>query len=102
MEANPYTFDEKNSRVVTNANRSDKLLPAFAMIYLGSMWWYNKQRFRIDQNALNLAGFTIGAVPASWVFAQQAVGCMNVEAGRLNNQRESGESTSAVSFFLPL
>ena len=90
MEKNPYTFDEKNPRLVKGCERDYRLAPTAGAIFLTSVYMYNKKRFRIDQNAINLIGFTVGAVPASCVFANMVFGDSIVEAGLLNNQRETG------------
>ena len=90
MEANPYTFDSKNPRIVTNCQRDARVLPAAAVFFLGGLYMYNKRRFRLDQNFVNLVGFTIGSVPASLIMANQFFGDPVVEAGILNNQRETG------------
>ena len=90
MEKNPYTFDEKNPRLVVNCERDAKLMSTMAAVFLGSVYMFNKKRFRIDQNAINLLAFTAGACPASYFIAQQLVGDATVEAGLLNNERETG------------
>ena len=90
MDPNPFTFDSSNPRLVANCKRDDRILPAAGAIFLASVYLYNKKRFRIDQNFLNLLGFTAGSVPASYVYANMLFGDANVEAGLLNNQRERG------------
>ena len=90
MEPNPYTFDEKNPRLVVDCNRDQKLLPLAGAIYLYSVYRFNKSRFRVDNNFLNMLGFTVAAAPASLAFSQTLVGSSEVEAGLLNNQRETG------------
>ena len=89
MEKNPFTFDEKNPRLVVDCERDYRLLPAMGAIFLGSVYMFNKRRFRIDSNAANLIAFTAGACPASYVFANTLFGDYNVEAGLLNNERET-------------
>ena len=90
MQDNPYTFDEKNPRLVKDCKRSDYLLPAAGLIFAKSVHMFYKKRFRVDQNAVNFLGFTAGAVPASFVFASTVFGDSEVEAGLLNNERELG------------
>ena len=90
MEPCPYTFDEKNPRLVVNCERDSRLMPAAGAIFLTSVYMFNKKRFRVDQNAINLLGFTAGAVPASMVYANLLFGDSKVEAGLLNNDKEMG------------
>ena len=91
MEPNPYTFDEKNPRLVVNCERDPKLFPLAGGIFLMSVYMFQKKRFRVDGNVINLLGFTAGAAPASLVYANMCCGDSAVEAGIMNNERETGK-----------
>ena len=58
------------------------------VLFLGSLMWYNKRYFRIDQNAANFAAFTLGSLPASFAYANFAWNDPINEAGCINNDRE--------------
>ena len=88
MEKNPYKFDAKNPRLVADTQRSSLVYTAAGVIFLGSLAWYNKRYFRIDQNAANFAAFTIGSIPASFAYANFALNDPETEAACLNNERE--------------
>ena len=90
MEPCPYTFDEKNPRLVVKCERDYKLVPTAGAIFLSSVYMFNRKRFRVDQNFVNLMGFTAGAASASWVYANVLLGDSVVEAGLLNNDKEMG------------
>ena len=75
MEECPYTFDQSNKRLVTGCERDSRILPCAGAIFLGSLYVYSKRRFRIDQNFINLMGFTVGAAPASYVYANLCLFC---------------------------
>ena len=88
MEKNPYKFDAKNPRLVADTQRSSLVYTAAGVIFLGSLAWYNKRYFRIDQNAANFAAFTIGSIPASFAYANFALNDPETEAACINNERE--------------
>ena len=58
------------------------------MLFLGSLAWYNKRFFRVDQNAMNFAAFTVASVPASFAYANFFLNDAVTEAGCINNERE--------------
>ena len=89
MDPNPYQFSKENSRLVVNCERDYRLLPCAGAIFLYSMNMFYKKRFRVDGNVANLVGFTAGAIPSSIVFANLAFGSHEVEAGLLNNEKET-------------
>ena len=88
MEKNPYKFDAKNPRLVADMQRPSLVYTAAGVLFLGSLAWYNKRYFRIDQNAANFAAFTIGSVPASFAYANFALNDPETEAACINNDRE--------------
>ena len=88
MEPNPYKFSASNPRLVEGADRPGIVHMAAAGIFLGSVAWYNKRFFRVDQNAANLVAFTLASVPASFTYANFALNDAETEAACLNNERE--------------
>ena len=100
MEANPYTFDEKNPRLVTLCDtgegkmmpleRSKYFIPYVGAFYLGSVYMFYKKRFRIDGDFVKMLGFSAGACPASIIFANSCCGSTELEAALLNNEKETG------------
>ena len=88
MEKNPYTFDTRNPRLVADAQRSSLVYTAAGVLFLGSLAWYNKRYFRIDQNAANFAAFTIGSLPASYAYSNFFLSDPVTEAACINNDRE--------------
>ena len=88
MEKNPFPFDAKNPRLVANTQRPSMVYTAAGVLFLGSLAWYNKRYFRVDQNAANFAAFTIGSIPASFAYANFALNDPETEAACINNDRE--------------
>jgi hypothetical protein len=88
MEKNPYTFSPANPRLVTNAERSPKLAPATTLFYFGSLYWYHRMFFRINNNVVQFGAFAVAALPASYVYASTFFSSAIVEAGIKNNERE--------------
>ena len=88
MEKNPFTFDAKNPRLVTDRQRNSLVYAAAGAIWVGSMMWYNKRYFRVDQNAMNMLAFTAASIPASFAYANFALSDPETEAACINNERE--------------
>ena len=88
MDANPFKFSEQNPRLVVDKQRSNLVYSASALIFLGSLAWYNKRYFRVDQNAVNFMAFTIASVPAAYSYASFALSDPETEAACINNDRE--------------
>ena len=88
MEPCPYKFTPNNPRLVADCQRPGAVYTAAAVIFAGSVAWYNKRFFRVDQNAMNMLAFTIAAVPASYSYANFAFNDAETEAGCINNDRE--------------
>lgn len=88
MDPSPYKFEEKNPRLVSNVQDTSMVNMAAGALFLGSLMWYNKRYFRLDSNALNLAGFTLASLPASYVYANFALNSAENEAALANNARE--------------
>ena len=88
MEPCPFKFDAKNPRLVLDKERPSLVYTATAALFLGSLAWYNKKFFRIDQNAMNLVAFTVASLPASYSYANFALSDAETEAACINNDRE--------------
>ena len=88
MEANPYKFDAKNPRLVTNAEPSSLIYAAAGTLFLVSVSLYSKKIFRVDGNFANFAAFAIASGPASYAYANFAINDPVTEAAQLNNDRE--------------
>ena len=88
MDPNPYKFDPKNPRLVVDKQRPGFVYTAAGVIFMGSLMWYNKRYFRIDQNVANMVAFTIASVPASYAYANFFFNDAETEAACINNDRE--------------
>ena len=88
MDPNPYKFSASNSRLVEGAERSSIVYTAAGLIFMGSLAWYNKRIFRVDQNAANFAAFTIASIPAAYSYANFALNDAETEAACMNNDKE--------------
>ena len=88
MDPSPYSFDPKNPRLVMDKQRPSLIYTAAGVIFMGSLAWYNKRYFRVDQNAANMVAFTIASVPASFAYANFFVNDAETEAACINNDRE--------------
>ena len=88
MSSSPFKFDEKNPRLVLDRQRPGMVYTASALLFLGSVAWYNKRYFRIDQNAVNFLAFTVASVPASYAYSNFLLNDAETEAACINNDRE--------------
>ena len=88
MEKNPYTFDQKNCRLVKDCERPASVLYGAGALFAYSVYMYNRKIFRVDQNFMNLMGFCAVSVPMSYSYASYFLSSATIEAGLLNNQRE--------------
>ena len=88
MDPNPFKFDEKNPRLVVGKERSNLVYTAAGLIFLGSLSWYNKRYFRVDQNAMNMVAFTVASIPTSYAYANFFLSDAETEAACINNDRE--------------
>ena len=88
MDKNPFKFSDANPRLVVEKQRSSLVYSASALIFMGSLAWYNKRYFRIDQNAVNFMAFTIASMPASYSYASFFLSDAETEAACINNDRE--------------
>ncbi len=88
MDPSPFKFDTKNPRLVVDKERPGFMYTAAGVIFLGSLAWYNKRFFRVDQNVANMVAFTIASVPASYAYANFAFNDAETEAACMNNERE--------------
>eukprot|EP00347_Sterkiella_histriomuscorum_P009349 403341555 len=88
MEDKPFKFDPVNPRLVTNAQKNNTVYYGAAAIFLISLRAYHRRVFRIDQNSLNLAGFTAASALASYSYASFFLDSAENEAGLINNDKE--------------
>ena len=88
MDDKPYVFDSANPRLVTNVSKNNTVYYAAAAIWLFSLRAYHRRIFRIDQNSLNLAGFTVASALASYSYANFFLDSAVNEAGLINNEKE--------------
>lgn len=89
MEKNPYTFNANNKRVVVNNERPSLVYYGAAVVFAASLSFYNKRFFRKDGNMLNLFAFAAASLPASYSYASFVLSSPEIEAGLINNERES-------------
>jgi hypothetical protein len=86
MDSFPYKFDQSNRRIaVTNAQRPDTVYYLQGLIFLSSLYFYNKRIFRLNGNALNFALFTAASAWASYQWSSFFMSDANIEAGIINN-----------------
>jgi hypothetical protein len=88
MEDKPFKFDAQNPRLVTNVKSNNNVYYLAGAIFLLSMRTYTRRVFRVDQNSLNLAGFTAASALASYSYASFLLDSAVNEAGLKNNQNE--------------
>jgi hypothetical protein len=70
---------------VTNVERPKMLMPVAGLLFVASMYVYQKRIYRIDQNFLNFALFGVGSAFASFSYARFFMSSPVIEAGILNN-----------------
>ena len=85
---NPYKYDAKNPRLVSNVAPKTQVMVASGAIFLLSLRMYTRHYFRIDQNVMNLIGFTALSAPASYCYGNFFFNDAVNEAGILNNAAE--------------
>jgi hypothetical protein len=67
MDSNPYKFDPSNRRVaITNAHRPETVYYLSGLLFLSSLYFYNKRIFRVNGKAMNFALFTGASAWASY------------------------------------
>ena len=88
-EKNPFTFDSVNTRWVTNTQGPTTVYMAAGAIFLLSLRSYNRRYFRLDNNLMNMIGFTAVSIPCSYTYANFLFNSAENEAALINNQRES-------------
>jgi hypothetical protein len=89
MDEKPYKFDPSNPRIVTNAQRPQSVYYVAGAIFLASLYGYHRRIFRLDQNVLNFAGFTVASAWASYQWSTFFVSSPIIEAGIKNNELEN-------------
>ena len=88
---NPYKFDPKNHRVVTNVNRNNNVLFGTGVIYLSSLFLYSRRFLRVDGNGVAAGAFAAASLPAAYAYARFFLTDAETEAAKMNNQREGVE-----------
>ena len=90
MEKSPFQYDPTRPRTVLDCERPQSVYALAGALFLGSVMMYNRRYFRVDNNLVNLAGFTFASVPASYSYASFILSSPEIEAGMINNQQEQG------------
>ena len=62
---------------------------ATGAIFLLSLRAYNRKYFRLDNNLMNMLGFTAISAPCAYTYANFFFNSAENEAALINNQRES-------------
>ncbi len=88
MEDKPYKFEGANPRVATNIERPQTVWYLSGVIFVGSLYLYNRRTFRMDQKVLNFLGFTTASAFASYQWASTFLSSPIIEAGLINNAKE--------------
>jgi hypothetical protein len=88
MNTNPYKFDAKNPRFVTNAERPSTVGLATGALFLASTYFYSRRYFRCDKNLVNMLAFSAASLPASYSYASFIFSSAQIEAAIINNQNE--------------
>ena len=89
MDDKPYKFDPSNPRIVSNIQKPTTIATAAGLIFVGSLYFYNRRVFRIDQNAINFLLFTGASALASYQYANFFLSSPIIEAGLRNDERET-------------
>ena len=84
---NPFKFEDKtNHRVVTNTSIDwNKLYGGTGFLWAGSIAWYQRKFFRVNNNAVYLLAFTAFSLPASYGYAKFFLTSAEDEAAHMNN-----------------
>ncbi len=91
MDESPFEYCSNNRRIVTNMEKdSNKVLLGAAAMFLYSLSWYNRRRFRVDQDVLKYTFFGIGSSFASYSWSNFIFSSADIEAATINNEREGG------------
>ena len=88
-DKSPFSFDASNRRWVTNAETPTTVYFAAGVIFAYSLRAYNRKYFRVDNNLMNLLGFTAVSAPCSYAYANFFLNSAENEAAMINNKRES-------------
>ena len=91
MDKSPFTYDTDRPRTVLECERPAHVYAVAGVLFAGSVMMYNRRFFRVDNNLVNMAGFTLASIPASYSYASYFFSSANVEAGMINNQQEQGQ-----------
>ena len=90
MEEKPYKFEDPSSkRIASNIVPSQSVMPVAGLIFTASIYMYSRKIFRIDKNAMNLLLFSGASALASYSYASYFMSSPILEAGLLNNQKET-------------
>jgi hypothetical protein len=86
---NPFKFDLKNKRVVTNVrDNTANIALGTTFFYLTSLYLYNRKFFRVDGNGVALVSFMAFSLPASYAYGKFIFDSATDEAARINNSKE--------------
>ena len=88
---NPYKFDTKNHRVVTNINRNNNVLLGTGVLYFSSLFLYSRRFLRVDSNGVAAGAFAAASLPAAYAYARFFLSNAESEAALINNSREGVE-----------
>ena len=89
---NPYKFDAKNHRVVSNvANNKTNVMLGTAAIYGFSMYKYHRRFYRIDGKGVKAAAFAYFSLLAAYSYSRFFFSDPINEAALINNSREGHE-----------
>ena len=87
---NPFRFEDRsNPRVVTNSVMEwNKVYGGTGLLWAGSIAWYQRKFFRVNNNAVYLLAFTAFSLPASYGYAKFFLSSADDEAAYMNNKAE--------------
>ena len=89
MDGPTFKFDSGNKRMALDCDKPVTVMAATGALFVGSVFLYSKNIFKLDRNATNFMMFTAGSALASYGWADFALGNAEHDAGRINNERES-------------
>ena len=90
MSENVFQFSKHNPRVVTNMHKKQELIfVSTAAIFLYSMSWYSRRRFRVDKDIMKFTFFGLGSALSAYSWSEFLLSSSDIEAARRNNESES-------------
>jgi hypothetical protein len=88
QEEDPFKYDSKNKRIVTNTPDESKILIASAAIFGASLFFYHKKRFAMHGDLMKFARFGLLSVGASYGWGRFIFSDANLDAAIENNKKE--------------